>query len=377
MREDLQAFLDRARAQASPTAAAAKLVSLDELARASPRRAPLTVLLPAAPDAANSSALDAAEAPTSSPSDAASSSTSPSKPPSTSSFAPALAAKGSPPASSGAARFSRSATASPAATAAALRSAFSTRALSSGASLAVGLATAEQLAPSYEPAPSPALARSLDPAALRAAAVDEAAVEAAADRLGFEVLRGRLIELSGEAATAVLTAAIGLVLEAQRAAEPVAWVTLQGTSFYPPDVVECGVDLAALAVVRVPDSIAAGRTAERLLRSGAFGLVILDLGGPDCVIERDGILRAGTRALSIANQGRLGSLAQHADSLVVCITNKKRSTESLGSLISLRADASRERDNDGFRVKLRVLKDKRRGPGWSRSERAKGPSGLT
>ncbi len=197
-------------------------------------------------------------------------------------------------------------------------------------------------------------------------------------RFSFEALRGRFIELCCTRGTsATLTVAMGLVLEAQRASEPVAWITRRETSFYPPDVVECGVDIGALAVIRVPDNASASRAAERLLRSNAFGLVILDLGAPDCVIERNGASRAGTKALSVANQGRLVSLAQQADSLVACITSKKRAAESMGSLISLRADASRKRDGEGFCITLRVLKDKRRGPGWSRSERAKGPAGLT
>jgi recombination protein RecA len=197
------------------------------------------------------------------------------------------------------------------------------------------------------------------------------------DRLSFEALRGRLVELSSDRSAAALSSAVNLTLQAQRAGDQVAWIQLRASSFYLPDVVECGVDISALAVIRVSDMVVAGRAAERLLRSSAFGLVIVDLGAPDCVIERDGIHQPGTKALSVANQGRLVSLAQQADSLVVCLTNKKLSSDSMGSLISLRADASRERDDEGFRITLRVLKDKRRGPGWIRRERAKGPSGLT
>src|ERR1044071_1231060 len=73
-------------------------------------------------------------------------------------------------------------------------------------------------------------------------------------RWGLDVLRGRLIELSGRGATATLTIATELVIEAQQAAEPVAWVTLGNTTFYPPDAADSGVDLAALVVVRVLDT---------------------------------------------------------------------------------------------------------------------------
>jgi recombination protein RecA len=187
----------------------------------------------------------------------------------------------------------------------------------------------------------------------------------AQERWGLDALRGRLTELSARGATATLTTAIELVLEAQHAAEPIAWVTLGNTSFYPPDLADSGVDLAALLVVRVHDVTAAARAAERLLRSGAFGLVVLDFGG------------TATVDLSMAHQGRLVTLAQTHDAAVVCITEKVGEAGSLGSLVSLRAEAlrlhAREHDYD---VTLRVLKDKRRGPGWSRTIKMRGPAGY-
>src|SRR5437588_2807487 len=96
------------------------------------------------------------------------------------------------------------------------------------------------------------------------------------DLWGLAALRGRLVEVSARGASAALTAAIEVVAEAQAEAEPVAWITLVDGSFYPPDVAANGVDLAALVVVRVRDVTAAARAAERVLRSGAFGLVVID-----------------------------------------------------------------------------------------------------
>jgi recombination protein RecA len=182
-----------------------------------------------------------------------------------------------------------------------------------------------------------------------------------ADAWGLGALRGRLVELSARGASATLTTAIDLVLEAQRASEPVAWIMLVASTFYPPDVAESGVDLAALVVVRACDSTAAARAAERLLRSGAFGLVVLDLGGAD---------------LAMSLQGRLVTLAQTHDAAVVCLTEKSADTPSLGSLVSLRAEALRVRGRGEFDLRVRALKDKRRGPGWSRSRKARGPSGM-
>ncbi len=235
-------------------------------------------------------------------------------------------------------------------------------------------------------------------------------------------LRGRLVELSGQGATATLTAAIGLVVEAQMQNEPVGWIAPSCGTFYPPDVADSGVDLAALVVIRVPqgdflrgaDAIAAARAAERLLRSGAFGLVVIDAGsaarpGDPWKSPKGG--RAGTidlpphslagsaarpgdpwkspkggRAgtidlshgdLSLQIQGRLVTLAQVHDAAVVCITDKERAAASLGSLISLRAEAMRVRDRDEFAVRVRALKDKRRGPGWEHVAKRGAPPGFT
>ncbi|HEU4732926.1 MAG TPA: recombinase A [Kofleriaceae bacterium] len=185
------------------------------------------------------------------------------------------------------------------------------------------------------------------------------------DPWSLDPLRGRLIELSARGATATLTTALELVLEAQRAGEPVAWITLGNASFYPPDVAETGVDLAALVVVRVSDTTTAARAAERLLRSGAFGLVVLDFGG------------GGDVELPLAYQGRLVTLAQTHDAAVVCITDKPGDAASLGSLVSLRAEALRLCARDrSYEVTVRALKDKRRGPGWSRTLKLRGPAGC-
>ena len=183
---------------------------------------------------------------------------------------------------------------------------------------------------------------------------------------GLAALRGRLVELSARGATATLTAAIEIVGEAQTQAEPVAWIALGNGTFYPPDVADSGVDLAALVVVRAPDATAAARAAERCLRSGAFGLVVLDLGS------------AGDLSMQI--QGRLVTLAQTHDAAVVCLTEKSGDTASLGSLVSLRAEALRARDRGArsqFEVTVRVLKDKRRGPGFTQTLSRRGPAGLT
>jgi recombination protein RecA len=188
--------------------------------------------------------------------------------------------------------------------------------------------------------------------------------EEVAEPWGLPALRGRLVELSGRGARATLTEAMGLILEAQLAGEPAAWIQspLHG-GFYPPDAAESGVDLAALVVVRVPDPTSAARATERLLRSGAFGLVVIDLG------------LGGEQELSMAQQGRLVTLAQAHDAAIVCLTEKSAEAASIGSLVSLRVEALRS-GRDEMQIELRALKDKRRGPGWSRTTKVRGPAGM-
>lgn len=178
-------------------------------------------------------------------------------------------------------------------------------------------------------------------------------------------LAGRLCELSAGQDGALLSAAMGLVVDAQRDGETTAWVTATRAVFFPPDAAACGVDLEALVVVQAKDAAAAGRAADVLLRSGAFGLVVLDLGT--------------SAAMPTPLQGRLVQLAIKHDAAVVCLTDRKPDEASLGSLVSLRGQSVRRRSRDGrrFLCGIDTLKDKRRGPGWTWQEVRHGPEGLT
>lgn len=173
---------------------------------------------------------------------------------------------------------------------------------------------------------------------------------------------GRLVEVSASGAPASLTLAFGLLLEAQRQGELVAWITPEGSFFYPPDAAEGGIDLEALVVIRVPDPRSVARAADRLVRSGAFGLVVLDMGAAE---------------LPMPLEARLAGLAKQHHTALLCLTERKPETPSLGSLVSLRVQAQRARTSEGrFACALRVLKDKRRGPTWAYTEVCRGPTGL-
>ena len=179
----------------------------------------------------------------------------------------------------------------------------------------------------------------------------------------LETMAGRMVELSSAAASATLTAATSLVLQCQRRGEPAAWILGGTSSFYPPDVAASGVDLAALVVIRAESTLRAARAADYLLRSGGFMLVILD-------IVEDPHLRMNV-------QSRLSSLANTHRSAVVCLTRKQTDAPSIGSLVSLRGDTSVTRTGfDEFTWDIEIVKDKRRGPGWTHSGRCRGVEGL-
>lgn len=176
-------------------------------------------------------------------------------------------------------------------------------------------------------------------------------------------LSGRVIELSGggQGATAVLTVAVGLVLEAQQQQEPVAWIGPPATSVFPPDLTQRGIDLGALLFVRVETATAMLRAADHLLRSGAFGLVILDL--PSRI------------DVPLPAQVRLLGLAKRHEAVLVYLGLGSGSTDS--SLVSLRATCHRRRVAAGrFECTLHITKDKRRGHEWHHQQVFHGAVGL-
>ena len=213
-----------------------------------------------------------------------------------------------------------------------------------------------------DPEVSPADPRSLLPA-------DEGpgpAAEHSPGHWNLGELRGRLSELTTDGSGAPLSTALALVLEAQLCGEPAAWVTVAGSCFFPPDVAALGVDLEALPVVRAPDASRAARGADKLLRSGSFGLVVVDL------------VELGSKArVAVPLQSRLLGLSRKHDAALVFLTGKDPSSPSLGPLVSLRVGSFRKRRSAGrFECEIHATKDKRRGPGWYHRELRHGPPGL-
>ena len=86
-----------------------------------------------------------------------------------------------------------------------------------------------------------------------------------------------IVELSGPRGSGVTSLALSLAAASVAGGGLVAWVDAEA-SLYPPAVARCGVSLARLLVVR---PVADGQhaelwAAEQLLRSGCFGLVVID-----------------------------------------------------------------------------------------------------
>lgn len=213
------------------------------------------------------------------------------------------------------------------------------------------------------------------------------------------VTPGRIVELCGEGRT---TAAAMILAHAQREAETAVWIQPEHGDLYPPDLAEAGIDIEALIVVHVPQrasnsrrasrrgrdrdrSLSAEqcRSAEMLLRSGAFGLVILDF-------------TRGDPVGSTAWQGRLLGLArQHEARLLILRDDRALEGPSLGPLVSLRIASHFEpfhprdlppearRDPAGFKPRTNrywlvheVLKNKSGGPLQPRPVLVRGPWGL-
>lgn len=180
----------------------------------------------------------------------------------------------------------------------------------------------------------------------------------------LQEMSGRLIEISGHRAGAQLTVAFGLVLDAQQRGEIAAWLTMSQSSFFPPDVAEFGVELAALPVIRATDVRKMARATAELLRSGAFTLVVLDL--------VDSGVATAVDSLPAALLTNLAGLAQKHDAVVIFLTDKPAESASISSLVSLRAQANHK----GLACEVEILKDKRRGPGRRHTEVCRGPAGL-
>jgi recombination protein RecA len=185
---------------------------------------------------------------------------------------------------------------------------------------------------------------------------------------------GRLVEIASEAAGsqggAQMTTAVACLRRAQALGETAAWVQRAGGSLFPPDLADNGIDLGALLIVNVPPRAGAygsAKAAELLLRSGGFGMVVLDL--TSAQLPSDG-----------AWQGRLLGLAREHQSFLLLLSDASgdgTGRGSLGPLVSLCIEPRRRRLERGlFAVEQHVRKDKSGLLCGLAPERRRGPWGL-
>ncbi len=214
------------------------------------------------------------------------------------------------------------------------------------------------------------------------------------DRWALDNVAGRAVEIRRATTAPALTAVSKLIHEAQRLHEPCVWICAEPSLFYPPDFEAAGIDLAALPICNISSmnvgsrrqrskvldgseqargnqaragrrggSVSAARAADLLMRSGGFGLVVLDLGA-----------EAG---LSMPIQTRLSALARHHETALVMLTRPRPGSPQLGSLVSLRCVGVIQRAGfDRFAGEIHIEKDKRRSPGWRHVEVCHGPDGM-
>lgn len=184
--------------------------------------------------------------------------------------------------------------------------------------------------------------------------------------LSVQLPRGRLIEFVDGHTLAPITSAVACLRYAQQQGETAAWIQPRPGSLFPPDLADSGIDLQALVIVHVPQHSGAYglcKAADLLLRSGGFGMVILDL------IQ-------GAPTHDSAWQGRLLSLAREHESWLILLS-PARPTGSLGPLVSLCIETHRTRVEHGlFSLTPQVRKDKSALLSPLMTEQRRGPWGL-
>jgi hypothetical protein len=189
---------------------------------------------------------------------------------------------------------------------------------------------------------------------------------------------GHVLELTGDFTAAATSAAVVAVADVQRADGIVAWVQMRGGALFPPDLAANGVDLDALAVVRLPAMRAPGpadrmrrgesaaghslpQAAELLLRSGAFDLVVLDL--------RPAPPPRG------AWLGRLQALAREHGTRVLLLTDASAPI-GFATGLAQRLEPRRRRDGSHFVIEPVLQRDKLHAGGLPQWRSRSGPTGL-
>lgn len=167
--------------------------------------------------------------------------------------------------------------------------------------------------------------------------------------------RGRITELAGRPSAGRTALALHATATATRRGETVAWID-PADRLDPEGLTGAGTQLARVLWVRPRSARDALRAADLLLRTGGFGLVLLDLD-------------AGNVVRAPGAWARLRQAAEHARA-VLLIWGTTRITDSGASLIldlapqrvHWRGGAGRRRLLHGFDTHLRVVRNRQHRP---------------
>jgi recombination protein RecA len=180
-------------------------------------------------------------------------------------------------------------------------------------------------------------------------------------------LAGKVVEFSGWNQSACLSLTIPLILECQSGNKECAWILPSsehgGSLFFPPDFAEAGIACSRIPIVRSKNAQDSFAIAEKLVRSGGFGLVVLDLTEGKRV-----------RASTI---GRINSMTQRFKTLALCLTRNPPGHPSLDPMISIHIHISVfAAPGRNCTVKATVQKDKTQAPGLNMKWLYETPIGL-
>lgn len=199
----------------------------------------------------------------------------------------------------------------------------------------------------------------------------------------FAALQGRLVsllpspapaKLMSNAMAASLSAVFQVVLDAQKNLETVAWVGGEKSCFYPPDAARWGVDLHAMAVIRLQSDKDIWFAADTLIRSGGVGMVIIDLASLEKGQVSRGTVTKGVAAL----QHRLAGLARTHQTAVLILPGKEKREEG-GAMVSLTVQTQMvplDSRVGAYNVLVAPKKDKTGTSNWKIEELCDAPDGL-
>ncbi len=177
--------------------------------------------------------------------------------------------------------------------------------------------------------------------------------------------QGQISELSAERGQAYINLVFDLIVEAQSRREPVAWIGDRPSIFYGPDARHRTIDWQAVALISLVSARDRARAADQLLRSGAFGLVIIDLAGATAPHIGDPLMH------------RLAQWSRRHTTATLFINDVTAESKALSPLLQRRVCA-RWSDVDAERLiaTYTITKDKRQAPGAQIEEVYHGPMGL-